>query len=49
VLRPYADGDLKSLVLRALALGWSEKWRTPSRSPFAGDARHRQHADDEQG
>jgi len=28
-LRPYADGDVKALVLRALALGWSEKWRTP--------------------
>lgn len=27
-LRPYADGDVKPLVLRALALGWSEKWRT---------------------
>jgi adenosylcobinamide amidohydrolase len=26
-LRPYAGGDVKSLVLRALALGWSEKWR----------------------
>jgi len=23
-----ANGDVKSLVLRALALGWSEKWRT---------------------
>ena len=28
VLRPYATGDVKALVLRALALGWSEKWRT---------------------
>jgi adenosylcobinamide amidohydrolase len=28
-LRPYATGDVKTLVLRALALGWSEKWRTP--------------------
>jgi adenosylcobinamide amidohydrolase len=28
-LRPYADGDVKALALRALALGWSEKWRTP--------------------
>jgi adenosylcobinamide amidohydrolase len=28
VLRPYAGGDVKSLVLRAVALGWSEKWRT---------------------
>ncbi|MPZ21371.1 MAG: hypothetical protein GEV06_26275 [Luteitalea sp.] len=27
-LRPYADGDVTALVLRALALGWSEKWRT---------------------
>jgi adenosylcobinamide amidohydrolase len=27
-LRPYAAGDVKALVLRALALGWSEKWRT---------------------
>ncbi|MEQ1760111.1 MAG: adenosylcobinamide amidohydrolase [Vicinamibacterales bacterium] len=27
-LRPHADGDVKVLVLRALALGWSEKWRT---------------------
>ena len=27
-LRPHADGDLKSLVLHALALGWTEKWRT---------------------
>jgi adenosylcobinamide amidohydrolase len=26
-LRPYAS-DVKTLVLRALALGWSEKWRT---------------------
>jgi hypothetical protein len=25
-LRPYASGDVKALVLRALALGWSEKW-----------------------
>ena len=28
LLRPHADGDVKSLVLRAVALGWSEKWRT---------------------
>ncbi len=28
-LRPYANGDVKTLVLRALALGWAEKWRTP--------------------
>jgi len=27
-LRPHANGDVKLLVLRALALGWSEKWRT---------------------
>jgi hypothetical protein len=27
-LRPYAN-DVKALVLRAVALGWSEKWRTP--------------------
>lgn len=27
-LRPYADGDVKILVLRAVALGWCEKWRT---------------------
>jgi len=26
-LQPYANGDVKALVLRALALGWSEKWR----------------------
>jgi adenosylcobinamide amidohydrolase len=26
-LGPYAGGDVKSLALRALALGWSEKWR----------------------
>jgi adenosylcobinamide amidohydrolase len=28
VLRPHATGDVKTLVLRAIALGWSEKWRT---------------------
>ena len=28
-LRPHATGDVKALVLRAVALGWSEKWRTP--------------------
>ncbi|HWF85920.1 MAG TPA: adenosylcobinamide amidohydrolase [Vicinamibacterales bacterium] len=28
-LHPHANGDVKTLVLRALALGWSEKWRTP--------------------
>jgi adenosylcobinamide amidohydrolase len=27
LLRPHANGDVKTLVLRALALGWSEKWR----------------------
>ena len=27
-LRPYATGDVKALLLRAVALGWSEKWRT---------------------
>jgi hypothetical protein len=26
-LRTYATGDVKALVLRAVALGWSEKWR----------------------
>lgn len=26
-LRPYANAGVKPLVLRALALGWSEKWR----------------------
>lgn len=26
-LRPHAAGDVKALVLRAVALGWSEKWR----------------------
>lgn len=25
-LRPHAGGDVKTIVLRALALGWSEKW-----------------------
>jgi adenosylcobinamide amidohydrolase len=28
LLRPYADRDLKPLALRALALGWTEKWRS---------------------
>jgi adenosylcobinamide amidohydrolase len=28
LLRPHANADVKTLVLRALALGWSEKWRT---------------------
>jgi adenosylcobinamide amidohydrolase len=27
LLRPHATGDVKALVLRAVALGWSEKWR----------------------
>jgi adenosylcobinamide amidohydrolase len=27
-LRPHASGDVKALVLHALAVGWSEKWRT---------------------
>jgi len=27
-LRPHADTDVKSLILRALALGWAEKWRS---------------------
>jgi len=27
-LRPHATGDVKPLALRALALGWSEKWRS---------------------
>jgi len=27
-LRPHATGDVKALVVRAVALGWSEKWRT---------------------
>lgn len=27
-LHPYAGADVKALVLRAVALGWSEKWRT---------------------
>lgn len=27
-LQPYGTGDVRTLVLRALALGWSEKWRT---------------------
>jgi adenosylcobinamide amidohydrolase len=27
-LRPHAAGDVKTLVLRAIALGWSEKWRS---------------------
>ena len=27
LLRPYANGEAKELVLRALALGWAAKWR----------------------
>jgi adenosylcobinamide amidohydrolase len=27
-LRPHATGDVKPLVLRAIALGWTEKWKT---------------------
>jgi len=27
VLQPHAAGEPKSLVLKAVALGWSEKWR----------------------
>jgi adenosylcobinamide amidohydrolase len=33
-LRPHAGGDVKPLVLRALALGWTEKWK-PS-EPVSG-------------
>ena len=28
ILRPHANGGVKQLVLNAVALGWSEKWRT---------------------
>ncbi|HXI30212.1 MAG TPA: adenosylcobinamide amidohydrolase [Vicinamibacterales bacterium] len=28
LLRPHAAGDVKPLVLRAIALGWTEKWRS---------------------
>jgi adenosylcobinamide amidohydrolase len=28
VLRPHGNGEVKALVLEALALGWSQKWRT---------------------
>ncbi|MEQ1910521.1 MAG: adenosylcobinamide amidohydrolase [Vicinamibacterales bacterium] len=28
ILRPHANGEVKALVLKALALGWSEKWRS---------------------
>ena len=31
-LRPHAAGDVKALVLRAVALGWSEKWRSGDRA-----------------
>ena len=34
-LRPHASGDVKTLVLRAVALGWSEKWRTGESSSLA--------------
>jgi len=27
MLRPHANGTVKDLVLRSLALGWAEKWR----------------------
>jgi adenosylcobinamide amidohydrolase len=27
-LRPHAAGEVRSLVARAIAVGWSEKWRT---------------------
>ena len=27
-LRPHANGEVKTLVIEALALGWTEKWRT---------------------
>ena len=27
LLRPHASLDVKPLVLRAIALGWTEKWR----------------------
>ena len=27
-LQAHASGDVKTLVLHALAFGWSEKWRT---------------------
>jgi hypothetical protein len=27
-LREHTNGQLKDVALRALALGWSEKWRT---------------------
>ena len=27
LLRPHATGDVKPLVLRAIALGWTEKWK----------------------
>jgi adenosylcobinamide amidohydrolase len=28
VLRPYATGEVRTLVVKAIALGWSEKWRS---------------------
>jgi hypothetical protein len=30
-LRPHATGDVKPLALRAIALGWTEKWRVSER------------------
>jgi adenosylcobinamide amidohydrolase len=31
-LRPHASGEVKPLVLRALALGWTEKWKPGART-----------------
>ncbi len=31
-LRPHATGDVKPLALRALALGWTEKWKPGDRT-----------------
>lgn len=31
-LRPHATGDVKPLALRALALGWTEKWKPGERT-----------------
>jgi len=31
-LRPHATGDVKALVLRAIALGWTEKWKPGDRT-----------------
>jgi adenosylcobinamide amidohydrolase len=33
VLRPHSTGEVKPLVLRAIALGWSEKWRPSGSTP----------------